>query len=453
MNNKALSTVLKHNLISNNDKIIVAVSGGADSMALILFLLEIKEAFNLSLYVCHVNHGFRGEESDSDEKFVEAFCKAHSLPFYSARFDVNALSKERSIGFEECGREIRYAFFNETAEKIGENVKIATAHTLNDNMESVILNFTRGSAQSGLSGIDIKRDNIIRPLLMCKRSEIEAYLKLKNQDFVTDKTNFDTSYTRNFVRHQIVPMLNKLNPSFDESIKNLTDIMREQQDFFKTEAKRFLKDFNDGINRNDFLALHKALRKEVLKEYLYFYDIEINKERIFKIDELIEKGDFKLSLKKDGYLILKDNKINFEILKDVSAPKFENELEISLGNINFNDRILNFSLISREEFENIKKNSKILLKNCLDYDIIKGSVLRARRDGDYISLFPRNVTKTLKKLLNEVKTTAEKRYIIPLIAKESHILWVDGIGVDSSARVTKDTQNILFISAQKQTES
>ena len=160
MNNKVRDTLSRYNMLSMGDKVIAAVSGGADSMALICLLLELKVELGLSLSVCHVNHLLRGKEADRDEEFVENFCQKHSIPFYLLRCDVSKLARENGIGFEECGRNVRYDFFSETAKKLG-GAKIATAHTLSDRCETLIFNLARGTSTTSVSSIAPVRDNII----------------------------------------------------------------------------------------------------------------------------------------------------------------------------------------------------------------------------------------------------------------------------------------------------
>lgn len=197
MLDKALSAVEKYNMLSPGAAVIAAVSGGADSMAMLLFLMKISERYSLSLTVAHVNHGLRGEEARRDEEYVRSFCEKNSLRFEVLHADVAALAKQSGETCEECGRRVRYEFF----ESIDKNAKIATAHTASDNAETMLFNLARGSSLKGLCGIPPVRGNIIRPLIFCTREDIEVFCRENSLDFVTDSTNLTLDYSRNKIRH------------------------------------------------------------------------------------------------------------------------------------------------------------------------------------------------------------------------------------------------------------
>ena len=446
MNNKVRDTIIKYDMLSFGDRVLAAVSGGADSMALICLLLEIKDEFELSLSVCHVNHLLRGEEADRDENFVREFCKAHSIPFYLLRCDVKALSEEKGLGFEECGRSVRYDFFNETSEKIG-GAKIATAHTLSDRSETLIFNIARGTSPAGISSIAPVRENIIRPLIDCTREEIENYLSSISQPFVTDSTNCDTQYTRNFIRAEIIPKLKNLNPSLHNSLKNLFDLSSEDSEYFSEKVSVFFKNARAerGIMLSLFLEQEKAIARRIIAAIFAENNVMLSKKLCDEILSLAQGGDFKINVCKNTFFVCKDGFLRFEEVE--SKEKFEFSLPVILGKTALsNGRALKLSLINREQFENFKENFQNLLKNCIDYDIIdERFVFRNRKSGDKIDLFPRNVTKTLKKLFNESKIPEEKRDIIPVLASDCEVLWVEGIGVSTLAAVKDSTQNILFI--------
>ncbi len=434
-------------MLTCGDSVIAAVSGGADSMALICFLLEIREQFDLSLYVCHVNHLFRGEDAEGDEEFVRAFCNKHSIPFYLKRCDVALVAKEKGLGFEECGREVRYSFFDETARSIGENVKIATAHNLGDCAETLIFNIARGASPAALSSIAPKRDNIIRPLIRCSREQIEGYLASIGQDFRTDKTNNDTAYSRNFIRHKVVPLLKEVNPAFESAVLNLTEISREQQAFLsKICDNEYSKICKDGILLKDgLLKLNIALKRSIIAKFCRENNVVVTKKLTDEVLAALGSERFCISVSRDRVLKCEGGKIAVKPLTKKETCDFE--FPFSIGSFELPDgRELNVKSINYEDFENLKKNSKNLLKNCLCCDIIDGSfVFRNRKAKDEITIFPRNVTKTLKKLFNESKIEAEKRDIMPVLAKGQRVLWAEGVGIDRSVAVTYESKGIILI--------
>lgn len=446
MNNKVRETLSKYDMLSKGDRVLAAVSGGADSMALICLLLELRDEFELSLSVCHVNHLLRGEEANRDENFVRSFCERNSIPFYLLRCDVKALSEEKGLGFEECGRLVRYNFFNETSRKIG-GCKIATAHTLSDRCETLIFNLARGTSPAGISSIAPKRDNIIRPLIDCTRKEVEDYLSSVSQSFVTDSTNSDTEYTRNFIRADIIPKLKELNPSLQYSLKNLFDLTLEDNEYFSKKVSEFLVKAKSkkGVELALFLKQDKAVARRIIAALFAENNVMLSKRLCDEILMLSESGDFKINVCKDTYFVCRNGFLRFEAEEKKQTSDYC--LPVVLGDTRLpDDRVLRLSLINREIFENFKENSQNLLKNCLDYDIINDSfVFRTRKTGDTIDLFPRNVTKTLKKLFNESKIPQEKRDIIPVLASDREVIWAEGVGVSSLAAVKDTTQSILYI--------
>ncbi len=447
MNKTALKTISHYDMLSCGDSVIAAVSGGADSMALLCFLLEIQKELDLSISVCHVNHLFRGEDAEGDEKFVRDFCNQHSIPFFLKRCDVSSLAKEKGIGFEECGREVRYSFFNETAASIGKNTKIATAHNLGDCAETLIFNITRGASPAALSSIAPKRDNVIRPLIRCSREQIELYLASRGQSYRTDKTNSDTAYSRNFIRHKVTPLLKELNPCFESAILSLTELSREQQAFLSEICdKEYLNVCKDGVLlKDELLKLNIAVKRSIIAKFCRENNVVVTKKLTDEVLEALCSERFCISVSSGKLLKCEGGKI--KISEPLKREIRDFEFPFSLSSFALPDgRTLNVKAINYEEFENLKKNSRNLLKNCLCCDIIDDSfVFRNRKAGDEITLFPRNVTKTLKKLFNESKIEAEKRDIIPVLATNSRVLWAEGVGIDRSVAVKKQSRGIILI--------
>lgn len=237
MKEKVIETIRKYNLIKDGDKAVIGVSGGPDSITLLNVLLEIKQEnlIDFDMCVCHVNHMIR-KEAVSDEEFVLDFCKKNNIECFIKRIEIEKIAKENKQGTEETGRIARYDFFNEILEKTGSN-KIATAHTANDNAETVLMNIIRGSSLQGLKGIEPKRDNLIRPLIECTRNEIENYCKEKNLNPRIDKTNFENIYTRNKIRNMLIPYIeDNFNPNIIECVNRLSDLSKLENDYLEKET-------------------------------------------------------------------------------------------------------------------------------------------------------------------------------------------------------------------------
>lgn len=254
MLDKALGAVKKYNMLSPGAAVIAAVSGGADSMAMLLFLMKIRERYSLSLTVAHVNHGLRGEEARRDENYVRSFCEKNGLRFEVLHADVAALAKQRGESCEECGRRVRYEFF----ESIDKNAKIATAHTASDNAETMLFNLARGSSLKGLCGIPPVRGNIIRPLIFCTREEIEAFCRENSLDFVTDSTNLTLDYSRNKIRRIAVPALKEINSAFEENASHFSQNAALDEDFLEGETKALLlsAQADGGLSCEALLSAH-----------------------------------------------------------------------------------------------------------------------------------------------------------------------------------------------------
>ena len=278
MKEKVLKTIKKYNLIENGDKIVIGVSGGPDSIALLNVLLEIKKEniIDFDMVVCHINHMIR-EEASEDEEYVLKFCKKYDIEFYSKKIDIQKISKENKIGTEETGRIERYKFFKEILERTDSN-KIATAHTVNDNAETVLMNIIRGSGTSGLKGIEAKRNNLIRPLIECDRNKIEEYCKENKLNPRIDKTNFENIYTRNKIRNMLIPYIkDNFNPNIIQAINRLSELSKIENDFFEKETEKiFKKVLVEKNNKQIILDLNQFnLQETVIKSRLVLYTINI----------------------------------------------------------------------------------------------------------------------------------------------------------------------------------
>ncbi|MBU0969292.1 MAG: tRNA lysidine(34) synthetase TilS [Proteobacteria bacterium] len=235
--NAVFETISQFDMIQRKDKILVGVSGGPDSVTLVKVLLDLKETFDLTLGIAHLNHGLRGDASLRDESFVKDLADKVRLPFFSQTLEINAMAKKERLSIEEAGRKARYAFFDKIA-AANKFTKIATGHTLDDNAELMLMNLLRGAGPRGLSGIPPVRSNrFIRPLIQTPKSEILAFLKKTNQPFVVDASNADETYLRNKIRHSLIPRLEQdFNPKIKSSLDRLSQIFRQEDEFLELQA-------------------------------------------------------------------------------------------------------------------------------------------------------------------------------------------------------------------------
>lgn len=283
MKNKVLNTIKKYNLIQENDKIVIGVSGGPDSMCLLHILNGLKEKLNFEIVVAHINHMIR-KEAEEETQYVKNFCDKLGIKCYIKRIDVIDKSNKEKIGTEEAGRKARYDFFEEVLNIVNAN-KIATAHNENDNAETVLMNIFRGAGTSGLKGIEPIRDNkYIRPIIECERSEIEEYCRVNKLQPKIDKTNFENVYTRNKIRNVLIPEIKKeFNPNIIESLNKLSILARQENNFIQEYAKNIME--NELIVEKDLENLQQS-RNE--KQNNKICREQMQKEKIAK--DKLQKG-------------------------------------------------------------------------------------------------------------------------------------------------------------------
>lgn len=441
LNEKVLKAVYEHNMLENTSEIVVGFSGGADSVCLLHILNSLRASFGFSLKAVHINHGIRGEEAERDEAFARAFCTEYNIPFECIRFNCIEEAEKSKETLEECGRRLRYESFNGFC---GENSRIATAHNANDNAETIIFNIARGTSVKGLCGIPLTRDNIIRPLLYCTRAEIEGYCRENQLDFVTDSTNLSTEYTRNKIRHLILPVLEEINPAYLSAFNSISKNAREVTDFLESSAYALLNEAKIGefiYNRRVLLNADKAVVFRLLhSELLSFADINAESKKIEQLYELLQKCG-RLQLYGNIFSEVKKDHFRF-FLKSADTVDYE----IKINSFPFNENISEYSV----KLEKITDYSKIVnqydISDVIDYNSVSGNlVLRTRKAGDSFTFSERNVTKTLKKLFTEENIPIEERYKIPVISDDKGVVWVYGFGVTKRCRATAQSDNIILV--------
>lgn len=267
------NNIVENSLVKKGDKIVVAVSGGPDSMCLLDTLYRLKDELEFSILVAHVNHGIR-IESDLEKEYVEKYCKERNIPFFYLKVDVPKLSKEKKISEETCGRMVRYDFFEKVRQENNADL-IAVAHNLNDNIETILLNQIRGCGLKGLIGMDFKFNNIIRPLLTIEKKDILVYNNELELHPCFDKTNEEDIYLRNKIRLQLIPYLKELNPNFVANISRMRNILKEDNDFIEEYTnivfdKVIIKIDNSKIvfDFSKFMNEHKSIQKRIIRKII-----------------------------------------------------------------------------------------------------------------------------------------------------------------------------------------
>lgn len=435
---KVKETISKFSMISKGDTVIVGFSGGADSMTLLHILNSLKDEIGFSITAAHVNHCLRGEESERDEMFVRCVCSEMGIELKVKKVDILKEAQENFKGVEEYAREVRYDFFQSLA---GKSSKIATAHNLNDCEETFLFNFARGSSLKGLTSIPPVRDNIIRPLIECSRSEIEDYCKEKSIDFVTDSSNLSDDYTRNKIRHSVIPVLKEINPAFDAAALRCIDSLREDELYLNGCVQSLYSEivtdfFYDAVKLK---SAPDPIKKRVISKIISEKCSSLpEKKHIDLVLSVLDGG--KAELFGGEMLIVRQGRLYFA--SDLTTREI-NEDEVVLNSDGFwSNGIINLQL----SFNNTQKVYKELVLSTIDLDKIKGKlVLRKRREGDKIVLPLRKVGKSLKKLFNELKIEPERRDSILILADDESVVWVEGIGADLRKAPDENTKKFLKI--------
>lgn len=439
---KILSVIEKHRMLSCGDTVVVAVSGGADSMCLLHFFNKFSSKMQLNIICAHVNHSIRGPEADFDEEYVRKFCEENKINAVFARYNVPEIAKENGESEEQCGRRLRYEFFS----SIADNAKIATAHNLNDSAETFIFNFTRGTGLKGLTGIPPVRDNIIRPLSECTREEIEMYLSDEGVSYVTDSTNLSDEYTRNKIRHNILPVLNEINPGFFSVFSNCISVLSDSERYIEEKtAEAFIKtEKNTKFSVDEIVLLDKVLKDRLIIKIAEFFgasDISFRHVEIIN-SFLTEGGALMLS---DKVTIVSDGKFLYKADEKLPEISINEKYDKSKSVYIFPGCTLAVETVDKNIIKNY--NSKQLcLNGYADSDKLEYSYFRTRKDGDRFRYKNAMHSKSLKNLFKENNISISDRWGIPMLADNEHILWIDGVGISEYAAVDEKTENIVKIS-------
>ena len=420
--------------------VVVGFSGGADSVTLLLFLNEYRKRNGyFPLSALHVNHMIRGKEADRDEEFSRQICESLNVDFFSVKVNVPELAKSSGRGLEDAARAARYAEFRKFLEARDEYNTVATAHNSTDNLETVIFNMLRGAGIDGLSGISPVRDNIVRPLMYVSGLEIREFLKEATVPFVVDSTNASNDYTRNYIRHEIVPRLSRLNDNPERIVSRVCRNLRDDADFIDSAAEKFLENnYVDGfVSVFEMSTLHKSLLFRVLTRMVlrYYEKRDLASASSYSLPERthldvigskLSAGDFAYCLPGGVSFVSKGGRCFIAATENSLLPKEEiPSVELSLGL----NKIKGYStvvLISETDDLTCYSNVyKIAIQKAIPFDIIKGSLyLRSRQFGD--SYRYGGATHKVKKLFVDRKIPQELRLDVPLFLDELGIVWIPG---------------------------
>lgn len=346
---KVIRFIASRSLVNKGDKILVALSGGPDSVFLLYFLYKFSNKYKIKLGAFHLNHKLRGKNAEADQKFCRAFCKNLGLPLFEASVNVQSVASKMKTSVEEAGRFTRYRLLNKVASKNGFN-RIATAHIKDDNTETVLLNLIKGSGITGMTGIPDKRDNIIRPILCLSKKEILDYLNTNKIGYRLDESNLSVEYERNFLRQSIIPLIkDRLNPSLDETLFNSSFIFKSLKDFidkYVTDVKAAIATSKKNeliINIQEPKKYHPFLVAETLRSVVSEkWNISLSSEDVNRTLKLLssQSGTFlelqnKLMIFRDrGELIIRKKKS--KEIKEVYSVIPDQTINTNYGKLSIN---------------------------------------------------------------------------------------------------------------------
>lgn len=432
-------------MIKSCDKVLIALSGGKDSVALFFFLTKYLSKLKIKLFAVHVNHMLRGEDADKDQAFCEDLCKQHNVKLFVKKIDVKSIAKLNSKSVEEAAREIRYQYFKEICDEYNID-KIATAHTASDNTETVIYNISRGSGTKGICGIPPIRDNIIRPLIFCTKEDTEEYCISNSVSFCTDKTNFENCYQRNNIRLNVIPQLKKRNSSIDNSVSKLSYIARCDRKLIEHIASEFVNKFDYALPLEETAQLFEdekmlSCAHEILcikSGIIVPFDIFMQCRSVI----ISRKTGKRVKIAADVYLVIDYDKIKFE----KERQSFEYcEIPLTLNKTIKFANATQITLLRQKEAINYKNINNLTKKATLNFGTIYGDIfVRKKLDGD--SYIAGGMTRSVKKFFSDNKISRGARDCYPIICDSKGIIWVPGMQIcDRAVPKNNDDKNITII--------
>lgn len=424
MLSKVKDYIKKHKLLSLSDLYIVALSGGADSVALLLLLDEM----GYKVHALHCNFHLRGEESDRDERFCEDLCLKKNIPFHRIHFDTLMYAETHKMSVEMAARELRYRYFEQLRKDIGAEA-ICVAHHQDDTVETVLLNLVRGTGLRGLTGIQPRNGAILRPLLCVTRTEIEAYLATKQQDYVTDSTNLETDFVRNKIRLQVVPLLRQLNPAVSENIVRTAEHLTEAQKVLDTVVDTY-----KGSNQLDLCALQQVGSAEyIVFEWLKQYGFNGS-----QVQQVISAETGSIFSSPTGYEVLKDRD---RLLVEPTIMAFTPIRIPEEGTY----------VLPDDRRLNVRRSNPFVSKDSHEATLDARQVrfpLTVRRveEGDWMIPYGMTGRKLLSDLMTDLKMSLfDRRRQLVVVDAQGAVVWAIGLRTDHRCRVTDATQEVIAI--------
>jgi tRNA(Ile)-lysidine synthase len=449
---KLRASVTAHSMITVGDHILVGLSGGADSVCLLIMLCNIRSDYNLTVSAAYIDHGFRPDETPAEIAFCRRLCSRLDAAFETGNIDPASYAKQKGMNKQEAARELRYKALQEIAMERG-CAKIALAHNADDQAETVLMRLIRGSGNLGLTGIPPVRKPFIRPLIRITRNEIEDYLKNENAVYVTDSSNIKDDYLRNRIRHHIIPAIKSINRDFTDAITRTTDIISEEERYLEIQVTKTLmrlisrkSDLTIELFLMPMESVDKAILRRVFRRavsetrglkglgHIHIEDLVRLVKSGRSGDRLYLPGSIR-AIRAYSTLIITSEKP--ARLSDYSVP---GPGEFVLAEAS---RILSIKIAARDELEDLGDGKNIA---CLDADKIRFPlIVRPRRDGDFFYPFGLGKRKKIQDFFTDEKVPRDLRDIVPLIISGNDIALVAGFRVDDRYKVDHNTRKALIV--------
>lgn len=423
-------------LFSKTDKILLAVSGGRDSIAMVYLF----QAAQLNFGIAHCNFKLRGKDSDKDEKFVFDLAKKLKVPFYTTSFDTKTYAKTNKLSTQMAARELRYRWFAEIKEKNNFQY-IATAHHKNDVAETLLINLAKGTGLSGLHGIKNKVGEIVRPLLCFNRTEIDAFIEENKLPFREDKSNEETKYVRNKVRHKIIPELEKINPSFIETIFNETQHFGELEQLLEIkiheDKKKCWKTLRDGTAE---INIENLLMLKPLKTYLFYFlkPYGFNAEDVIDVMNSLGKQSGKQFSSSTHQLVKDRNKLIISTIQQKEKTEFEIEKLEDFKKLPIS---IEAKMVAKNQLKTIKKDKNLAYLNA--EKVTFPLVLRKWKNGDKFKPFGMKGMKKLSDFFVDEKFSLVEKEKVWILTANNKIVWVVGHRIDDDFKITEQTKDII----------
>ena len=437
---RVFSYIEKYNMIEAGSQVIVGISGGGDSVCLLFLLSKYQKRRPFHLLGIHVNHGIRGQEALRDQEYAKKLCERLGVPFTVYTYSVPAIAQQEKRSLEEAGRMVRRRAFEEKAASLGKKAVIALAHHENDNAETVLHNLIRGTKAAGMGGIRPIQEigegvAYIRPLLKVTREEIETYLRQQKIPWMIDSTNQELEYTRNRIRHRIIPEMEKINPKAVSHIAQAADTFQAIEEYLTGQADMLYREYVEQRENGYWIRKELFLEKELMQSYVIRMVLEQAADKkqdltAFHVESILSlgKGRTGASVSLPGGVLASQvyGDLYVRLPDSGEAPLKELELEIF-------------------PWENQQILEKTYTK-WFDYDKIKSSLeIRHRKPGDFLTIADTGGRKKLKDYFIDCKIPREEREKVTLLAEGSHILWVVGYRISQYYKVTSQTKTVLKV--------